>query len=133
MYKFEEKMNGPCSIAISQNRVFVTQYLSHCVLVYDLNGTLITQLGGICYGVSQFLYPHGITISKSKGDIYVCDYLNNRIQTFSKEFPVIFYFGQGILKSPCDIQLTNASIYVLSNSMNLSYTLSTITSFEHTT
>ena len=47
LYKFGDKMNIPCSIAISENRVFVSQYISDCVSVHDLNGTIITLLGRI--------------------------------------------------------------------------------------
>ena len=112
LYKFGDKMNYPYSIAISENRVFVSQYRTNCVLVHDLNGTLITQLGLI--RESQFEHPIGIAINETNGDIYVCDRDNNRIQIFSKELPVKSHFGRGILKRPSDIKLTNKFIYVLS-------------------
>ena len=113
LYKFGDHMNSPRCIAISENRVFVCQYFTNCVSVHDLNGTLITQLGSRGSGGSQFKFPHGIAISETNGDIYVCDSNNHRIQFLSKELPFKSQFGQGILKTPYDIKLTNEFIYVL--------------------
>ena len=114
LYKFKDKMNYPRSIAISENRLFISQCDSNCVSVHDLNGTLITQLGSRSSGESQFKNPRGIAINENNGDIYVCDSSNNRIQMFSKELPFKYHFGQGMLKAPFDIKLTNEFIYVLS-------------------
>ena len=91
--------------------MFVSQYYSNCVSVHDLNGTLITQLGSS--GQSRLQGPNGIAINEMNGDIYVCDYINYRIQMFCKDLPLKSQFGQGILKAPCDIKLTNEFIYVL--------------------
>ena len=113
LYKFGDKMDSPCSIAISENRVFVSQFYSNCVVVYGLNGTLVKQFGSRGSGESQFKYPRAIAISETNGDIYVCDCGNNRIQIFSKEFQFKSQFGQGILKTPYDIKLTHEFIYVL--------------------
>ena len=114
LYKFGDQMNIPYSIAISENRVFVTQFISSCVSVHDLNGTLITQLGSVGSGESELHRPIGIAINEINGDIYVCDSHNSRIQIFYKDLPLKSQFGQGILKTPCDIKLTNEFIYVIS-------------------
>ena len=114
LYKFGDQMNSPRSIAISENRVFVSQFISSCASVHDLNGTLITQLGCIGSGESQLHRPIGIAINEINGDIYVCDSNNNRIQMFYKDLPLNSQFGQGILKTPCDIKLTNEFIFVIS-------------------
>ena len=118
-YKFEDQMNGPLSIAISENRVFVTNFCSDCVSVHDLNGNLITQLGSI--GESQLHYPTGITINEINGDIYVCEQINERIQIFYKDLPLESHFGQGILKIPRDIKLTNEFIFVLCHDVPFLY------------
>ena len=113
LYKFGDKMNRPRSIAISENRVFVSQYMSNCVSVHDLIGNVITQFGNRASGESQFEHPYGIAINETNGDIYVCDRDNDRIQIFLKEFPFKSQFGQGILETPYDIKLTDEFIYVL--------------------
>ena len=118
-YKFGDrdgagKMNYPVSISFSQNKVFVSQYNGSCLIVFDLNGTFLKQIGTPGNGEGQLNRPRGITINESNGDIFVCDYNNNRIQIFSKDFLFKFQFGKEILKSPSDIKLTNEYIYVLS-------------------
>ena len=115
LYKFGDgKMNGPLFIAFYQNKVFVSQNGTNCLLVYDLNGTFLNQIGTPGNGEGQLKSPYGITINESNGDIFVCDYSNRRVQIFSKDFLFKSQFGKGILKSPSDIKLTNEYIYVLS-------------------
>ena len=46
-YLFEfgsDKMKSPLCIVIYKDRVFVTQYIGGCLLVYDLNGKFIQQV-----------------------------------------------------------------------------------------
>ena len=111
LYKFGHQVNCPRSIAISENKVFVSQFNSNFVLVYDVNGNLITQFGSI--GECQMHRPTGITINEINGDIYVCDQKNNIIRMFFKDLPSKSHFGQGILKAPFDIKLTDQFMYVL--------------------
>ena len=109
------KMKNPIYIAFYQNKVFVSQNGAGCLLVYDLNGTFLNQIGTPGNGEGQLNSPRGITINESNGDIFVCDHSNNRVQIFSKDFLFQSQFGKGILKSPSDIKLTNEYIYVLSH------------------
>ena len=109
------KMNSPLSIAFYETKVFVSQYVAGCLLVYDLNGTFLKQVGTPGNGEGQLKSPYGITINESNGDIFVCDYANDRVQIFSKDFLFKSQFGNGILQCPSDIKLTNEYIYVLNH------------------
>ena len=118
LYKFGDrdgagKMNSPLCIAFYQNKVFVSQHGAGCLLVYDLNKTFLKQIGTPGYGEGQLNSPYGITINGSNGDIFVCDNSNDRVQIFSEDFLFKAQFGIGILKSLCDIKLTNEYIYVM--------------------
>ena len=130
VYKFGDrdgagKMKWPRAIEFYQNKVFVSQGTGGCLLVYDLNGTFLQQIGTPGNGEGQFNYPYGITINQSNGEIFICDNGNNRVQIFSKDFLFRSQFGQGILKYPTDIKLTCKSIYVLSDTKPFLY------SFRH--
>ena len=117
-YLFEfgsDKMNNPLCIAIYKDRVFVTQHGGGCLLVYDLNGEFIQQMGTAGSAEGQFNNPRDIAIHKTDGDIYICDRSNNRIQIFLNDYSYKSQFGMSILKSPLDIQLTKDSIFVLSH------------------
>ena len=118
LYKFGDrdgagKMKQPLRVDFYQNKVFVSQR-SGCLLVYELNGTFLQQIGTPGNGEGQFNNPLGIAINQSNGEIFVCDYGNNRVQIFSKDFLFKCQFEQGIFKSPIDIKLTSEFIYVLS-------------------
>ena len=108
------KMRYPLCIAIYKEKVFVTQSLGGCVLVFDLKGNFIFQIGNTGSGEGQFNRPRGIIINEYNGDIYVCDSSNKRIQIFSENYSFKSQFGKGTLQSPTDIQLTRDNIYVLS-------------------
>ena len=116
-YLFEfgsDKMKQPLCIVIYKDRVFVTQYGGGCLLVYKLNGEFIQQVGTPGNAEGQLNNPYGIAIHNTNGDIYICDFSNNRIQIFSNDYSYKSQFGLSILKSPTDIQLTKDSIFVLS-------------------
>ena len=124
-YLFEfgsDKMKSPLCIVIYKDRVFVTQHGGGCLLVYDLNGKFIQQVGTPGSAEGQFNLPYGITIHNTNGDIYVGDYSNNRIQIFSNDYSYKSQFGMSILKQPTDIQLTKDTIFVLSDQNPFLYT-----------
>ena len=106
------KMKSPLCIAIYKEKVFVTQLQG--VLVFDLKGNFIFQIGNTGSGEGQFNNPCGITVNEYNGDIYVCDSSNDRIQIFSENYSFKSQFGKGTLQYPTDIQLTRDNIYVLS-------------------
>ena len=107
------KLNRPFTITISEKKVFVTSAEPRCVLVYDLNGTFLKQIGKKGSGDGEFHSPFAIAISEVNGDIYVCDLVGNRVQIFSKDYSFISHFGNGILDFPRDIKLTRDNIFVL--------------------
>ena len=110
LYKFGDdgRMNYPIGITIYQERVFVVQFNGSCILVYNLNGTYIQTVGE-----GQLTHPYGIDINKVNGDIYVCDFGNNRIQVFTQEFNWKTSLFGNVLEQPYDINLTEDSIFVL--------------------
>ena len=117
-----DKMKSPLCIAIYKDRVFVTQVGGGCLLVYDLNGQFIKQVGTPGSKEGQFTNPYGIAINNTNGDIYVCDCSNHRIQIFSSDYSYSSRFGESILKCPISIQLTRDVIFVLSDHNPFLYT-----------
>ena len=108
----EGKMGGPLSVAISGDRILISQG-SHCILNYQLNGKFISKIGEYGSGELEFFCPFGLTIDESNGNIYVTDYDNNRIQILSQDFRFISQFGKDRLKYPLDVKLSKEYIFVL--------------------
>ena len=111
----EGKIYLPLCVAICGDRILISQR-SHCILNYQLNGKFISKIGKYGNGELEFNCPFGLTIDESNGNIYVSDYINNRIQILSQDFRFISQFGKDILKSPRDVRLSKEYIFVLDGS-----------------
>ena len=111
----EGKMCHPRVVAICEDRILITQQ-SNCILKYQLNGKFICRIGREGNGNLEFNFPCGLTIDESNGDIYICDYFNNRIQILSKESSFKSQFGKDTLKYPRDVKLSKEYIFVLDTS-----------------
>ena len=62
--------------------ILVTNTDTHCVTVFDEDGTFINCFGSEGSADGEFQYPYGIAVS-ANGSIYVSDHLNRRILIFS--------------------------------------------------
>jgi len=75
---------SPRNITVDPNGfILMTDTHHHQVTIFNLLGNLVHKFGSRGSCDSQFLYPCGIAVSKNS-DIYVSDFLNKRIQIFSK-------------------------------------------------
>ena len=113
LFMFNEKMNHPVGICISQNKVFVTQRSGHCINMYELKGKLIKSVGREGNGEAQFNLPLGIDVSDVNHNIYVCDCDNHRIQIITKELKYHSMLGKDLFKGPCDVKITRDRVLVL--------------------
>ena len=119
IYKFgdeksEGKMYEPLGLSIRRNHILVSQS-NHCILNYQLNGKFISRIGKSGKGKLEFRYPRGLTFDHN-GDLYICDYNNNRVQILTQEFVYKDQFGQNSLKKPRDVKLTRRFIYIIDRS-----------------
>ena len=111
----EGKMISPLGVAIFGDRILISES-NHCILNYQLNGKFVSKIGEYGNGELEFNAPTGLTIDESNGNIYVCDYINNRIQILSQDFRFISQFGKDTLKKPRDVKLFKEYIFVLDES-----------------
>ena len=72
LFMFSGKMNKPFGICISQNKVFVTQFLGNCINMYELEGKLIKSVGSEGNGEAQFEHPLDLDVSDRNNNIYLC-------------------------------------------------------------
>lgn len=66
----------------------------HRVLVFDPSGALTLQFGQEGAERGQFEFPNGIAVD-SKGNIFVADSGNGRVQAFDKTGAPVFVIGRG--------------------------------------
>ena len=110
-------MDNPIFITIDKDTVFVSQI--SCLMVYSLDGNLIKQIGSRGSGEGQLVHPRGVAVDKTNGQIYVCDYFDNRVLIFGSEGKWISTVS---IKCPMDIRITSDEIFVFSNQKPFLYT-----------
>ena len=73
-------MNFPTGIAIDGNNIL---YVSNddFVSMFDTNGKFLGKFGKCGSGDAEFNTPYGVVVDKN-GDLYVCDFYNNRIVVY---------------------------------------------------
>jgi sugar lactone lactonase YvrE len=72
---------GPRGIAITKDRVYVTDGGNNHVAVFDLDGTFLSEFGQHGSGAGDLFQPVGIAVDRD-GLIWVVDSGNNRLQAF---------------------------------------------------
>ena len=71
----------PSGLHIVDKYVYVSDYRGDCIVVYETSGQFVTSFGERGPNKGKFWIPYGIA-SCAEGYIYLCDYLNNRVQIF---------------------------------------------------
>ena len=83
---------NPYGIAVTDNVIAVSDYGSHQVKKYCLQGELLSVIG--CHGNKngEFNYPRGLAFNNNKL-LYVVDERNYRVQVFQQDDKFAFSFG----------------------------------------
>lgn len=102
---------GPRGIAVdSQGHVFIADTGNKRIVVFDEDGTYITEFGSAGFDPGQFDEPVGVAVA-SDGTVYVTDTWNQRVQSFipsedgmlyipSAQWDVNAWFGQSLDNKP---------------------------------
>ena len=79
-YSLDEAF-APSGIAIRGQHVYVADKGSNQVVVFTTAGEFVTATGSSGTMDGQFMNPSGLALDKD-GYLYVCDFINNRVQVF---------------------------------------------------
>ena len=75
------KLSQPSGLLIADKYVYVSDFIGHCIVVYETSGQYVTSFGRRGLNEGEFLGPFCIT-SCVDGFIHVCDCGNDRVQIF---------------------------------------------------
>ena len=85
------RLVDPIGIAVTYNVIAVSDWGSHQVKKYSLQGELLSVTGGHGNQNGQFNYPMGLAFNNNK--LYVVDLYNYRVQVFQQDDTFAFSFG----------------------------------------
>ena len=112
VFQFSEKMNSPVGICIKQNKVYVTQWSSHCLNVYSTEGKYLDSVGVKGKKELEFEQPRGLDISTEKYRIYIAEQEIDRIQCLNLNLTFNSFIDS--IYGAKDVKLTSNEIVVLS-------------------
>ncbi|XP_070554591.1 tripartite motif-containing protein 2-like [Ptychodera flava] len=103
------QFSNPWDITVesSEGKVFVSDPGSHSVKVFDADGGFLFSFGSCGSADGKFNNPWGIC-NDLHGNVYVCDYSNNRVQKFSSSGAFICQVdcGTEALRGPTGVCVT---------------------------
>ena len=112
VFQFSDKMKTPICICIKQNKVYVTQYNSHCLNVYSTEGKYLNSVGVKGKKELEFDIPGGLDISTDRDRIYISEYENARVQCLTLNLKFNSFIED--IFGASDVKLTSNEIIVLS-------------------
>lgn len=117
--------NFPVGIAIddANGRIGVVEEGGHVLKVFDSDLELLFTVGSLGTATGQFNTPTGIDFDNA-GNIFIADYVNNRVQVFDKNGVFVKAFGsQGSadnqFSNPSKIAIHNNEVYVSDDSNDI--------------
>ena len=110
VFQFSEQMGMPAGICIKQNKVYVTQYSSHCLNVYSTEGKYLNSVGVKGKKELEFDGPKGLDISSDR--IYIAEFDNDRVQCLNLDLTFNSFIDN--IFGAKDVKLTSNEIVVLS-------------------
>ena len=92
--------------------------MKECKLDYTLKKLPLLAVGKEGKANNELSWPRGLALDEPNQLIYIADYGNERIQVVSLTGKFLKRFGQGILKSPWGIAVTEGNLYVTDVNLN---------------
>ena len=107
------QFNKPFGIGFNKKngKLYVCDQVNHRIQVLETNLTHHSSFGGNGSENGQFKNPFDIAFDGT-GNVYVTDYNNHRIQTFTPDGQFLQTFGTGQLQSPSSIAIHGDMVYV---------------------
>ena len=108
----------PFGIAVTEENVFVTDYILHALLQFSKKDyQLVRKTGTRGVREGELDYPRGLCID-SNGDVFVADNNNHRVSVFSRDLKFLNCLTTQQLRNPQDVKVTQDSVVVLDRSPN---------------
>lgn len=107
------ELKCPMGVAVSGNFVYITDWMAHTLLCYNVSGKMVKKVGSNGSGAHEFWCPKGIAISETKEKLFVADLGNNRIKTYGLDMELKSFFTHVDIKGPKDVMVIEDNLVVL--------------------
>ena len=120
--EYASMFSSPCGVAItSDNFILVSD--NHRIQKISMDGDRVASVGEKGSGPLQFDCPNGIAISPIKGQVYIADWYNHRIQVLSRALTFLYLFGgegtaNGQFQYPYDIAIDSQGLVYVADTGN---------------
>lgn len=118
----EKVINSPGGLRIYNNKLYVTDIRLNNIMVFDLNGKKLAEVGKMGLNPGEFRAPNAIAVD-SDGNMFVSDSGNQRVQVFDKNGKFVRIIngtpdgkGASVFVNPRGIGIdSKGRVYVISN------------------
>jgi len=118
-------LKRPMNLTIANNELFVADLWLDHISVYSLDGKFRRNIGNAGDGPSGFNSPGGVAVN-DRGELFVADFLNQRVQQLSKDGTFIRQWGQtgqvgigaGQLNYPTDVAIGHNGLLYIADGYN---------------
>jgi len=118
-------LERPMNLSIANQQLYVADYFSDTIKIYTLGGEFVRAVGQGGDGPAQFNAPGGVAVS-GNGNIYVADFVNQRIQQLDNNGQFIRQWGNtktvgvwsGEFNYPTDVAVNNKGYLYVADGYN---------------
>ncbi|WP_066258876.1 6-bladed beta-propeller [Neobacillus drentensis] len=115
-------IQSPGGLRIYDEKLYVTDIKSNKLLVFNLEGKKLMEIGGAGQDEGKFIAPNAVAVDRDK-QIYVTDSGNNRVQVFDEAGKFLKVIngskdgkGAPLFVNPRGVAIdSNGTVYVVSN------------------
>ena len=111
----EGEFNEPVGVRLHNSHVYVCEKRNHRIQVFDCELNFIRTIGSHGSGIGEFNLPFNLDFD-AKGNTYIADFGNNRIQVLNTSDQFIRQFGheegEGRLERPTAVHIIGQFVYV---------------------
>ena len=107
----KEQLNGPCSICLSGEFIFVSNLSSSVISKFAKTGEFVKSTSLEDENAIQLKNPRGLCVHNEF--VYICNKGHNRIEVLKLDLTFVKNFGDGKLKYPQYIKVFKNQIFVL--------------------
>ncbi|KAI6661055.1 NHL repeat containing protein [Oopsacas minuta] len=110
----QKYLSQPWGVCCVENKLFVTDHKLHCIFAFELiNFTKCNVVGELGLREGQLKSPTMIDYDSSTKELYVADYLNNRIAIYNIDLTFKRFFLDQSTEGPICIKVTEQRVFIL--------------------